>query len=175
MRDAIGGAMTIQIIIIFMLLINAYLAFSVSYTRAFKMKNQVINIIENNEGYPMADDYSGCSIDNPKGAVCQIYSYGKQIGYIVPGVENFATNDCPAGSKGAKFGLCIIPHKKDIAGNSNASQSYSGVYYTIYTYININIPVINNLFQGAMPSLFRIQGETNTIYSSGLTNIFTEL
>ena len=45
MREAIGGAMTIQIIVIFMLLINAYLDFSVSYTIAFKMKNQVINII----------------------------------------------------------------------------------------------------------------------------------
>ena len=78
------------------------------------------------------------------------------------------------GQKEKKFGLCIIPHKKDIAGNSNASQSYSGIYYTVYTYININIPVINNLFK-EMPDLFKIQGETNTIYSSGLKNIFTEL
>ena len=173
MREAIGGAMTIQIIVIFMLLINAYLAFSVSYTRAFKMKNQVINIIENNEGYPMYDEVSTCTADNPEGAVCQIVSYINQIGYN--GVE-FADNDdnCPKGAKGKKFGLCIIPHKKDIAGNSNASQSYSGIYYTVYTYININIPVINNLFKG-MPNIFRIQGETNTIYSSGLTNIFTEL
>lgn len=173
MREAIGGAMTIQIIVIFMLLINAYLAFSVSYTRAFKMKNQVINIIENNEGYPTNEDVGGCIVDNPEGAICQIVSYINEIGY---NGDDFPERDtlCPATAKGKQFGLCIIPHKKDIAGNSNASQSYSGIYYTVYTYININIPVINNLFKG-MPNIFRIQGETNTIYSSGLKNIFTEL
>ena len=173
MREAIGGAMTIQIIVIFMLLINAYLAFSVSYTRAFKMKNQVINIIENNEGYPNNEDVGGCTVDNPQGAICQIVSYINEIGY---NGADYPQNDdgCPYPKKGQQFGICIIPHKKDIAGNSNASQSYSGIYYTVYTYININIPVINNLFKG-IPNLFRIQGETNTIYSSGLKNIFTEL
>ena len=173
MREAIGGAMTIQIIVIFMLLINAYLAFSVSYTRAFKMKNQVINIIENNEGYPNNEDVGGCTVDNPQGAICQIVSYINEIGY---NGADYPQNDdgCPYPKKGQQFGICIIPHKKDIAGNSHASQSYSGIYYTVYTYININIPVINNLFKG-IPNLFRIQGETNTIYSSGLTNIFTEL
>ena len=142
MREAIGGAMTIQIIVIFMLLINAYLAFSVSYTRAFKMKNQVINIIENNEGYPNNEDVGGCTVDNPQGAICQIVSYINEIGY---NGADYPQNDdgCPYPKKGQQFGICIIPHKKDIAGNSNASQSYSGIYYTVYTYININIPVIN--------------------------------
>lgn len=173
MREAIGGAMTIQIIVIFMLLINAYLAFSVSYTRAFKMKNQVINIIENNEGYPNVDSASTCTAENPEGAICQIISYINEIGYN--GADYPQKDDgCPEPKKGEQYGICIIPHKKDIAGNSNANQSYSGIYYTVYTYININIPVINNLFKG-IPNLFRIQGETNTIYSSGLTNIFTEL
>lgn len=173
MREAIGGAMTIQIIVIFMLLINAYLAFSVSYTRAFKMKNQVINIIENNEGYPNVDSASTCTAENPEGAICQIISYINEIGYN--GADYPQKDDgCPDPKKGKQYGICIIPHKKDIAGNSNANQSYSGIYYTVYTYININIPVINNLFKG-IPNLFRIQGETNTIYSSGLTNIFTEL
>ena len=173
MREAIGGAMTIQIIVIFMLLINAYLAFSVSYTRAFKMKNQVINIIENNEGYPTNEAVTGCTTDNPEGTICQIVSYINQIGY---NGDDYPVRDngCPSTAKGKQFGICIIPHKKDVTGNSTAAQTYSGIYYTVYTYININIPVINNLFKG-IPNIFRIQGETNTIYSSGLTNIFTEL
>lgn len=173
MREAIGGAMTIQIIIIFMLLINAYLAFSVSYSRAFKMKNQVINIIENNEGYPSDDTPQNCTTDNPEGVACQIVSYINQIGY---NGDDYPVRDkeCPGTAKGKRYGICIIPHKKDVSGNSNATHTYSGIYYTVYTYININIPVINNLFKG-IPNIFRIQGETNTIYSSGLTNIFTEL
>lgn len=50
MRDAISGAMTLQIIVIFMIIINCYLAFSVNYTKAFRVKNEIRSIIEKNEG-----------------------------------------------------------------------------------------------------------------------------
>ena len=45
MRDAIGGVFTLQIILVFVLLINGYMAYSVNYTRAFRVKNEIINII----------------------------------------------------------------------------------------------------------------------------------
>ena len=50
MRDAISGALTLQIILIFMIIINCYLAFSVNYTKAFRVKNEILSIIEKNEG-----------------------------------------------------------------------------------------------------------------------------
>ena len=49
-RDAISGAMTLQIIVIFMIIINCYLAFSVNYTKAFRVKNEIRSIVEKNEG-----------------------------------------------------------------------------------------------------------------------------
>ena len=137
MREAIGGAMTIQIIVIFMLLINAYLAFSVSYTRAFKMKNQVINIIENSEGYPTNEDVGGCIVDNPEGAICQIVSYINEIGY---NGDDFPERDtlCPTGAKGKQFGLCIIPHKK-ILLETQMPVNRTAVYIILFIHISTSI------------------------------------
>ena len=51
MRDAIGGVFSLQIILIFVILINGYMAYSVNYTRAFRVKNGIINIVEEREGF----------------------------------------------------------------------------------------------------------------------------
>ena len=50
MKDAISNAVVIQIIIIFLVIINSYLAFSVNYTRAFRIKNNIVSTIERYEG-----------------------------------------------------------------------------------------------------------------------------
>ena len=54
MRDAFGSLISIQVILAFVLLINGYLAYSVNYTRAFRVKNGIINIIEQYEGHTEA-------------------------------------------------------------------------------------------------------------------------
>ena len=50
MRDAIGQVFALQIILAFVLLINGYMAYSVNYTRAFRVKNQIVTFIEQYEG-----------------------------------------------------------------------------------------------------------------------------
>ena len=51
MREAIGGSFLFYIIIIFLGIYIAVLMFALAYVKAFKVKNQVISIIEVNEGY----------------------------------------------------------------------------------------------------------------------------
>jgi hypothetical protein len=50
MRDAFGGLLNIVIIVVFMTLVSGYLAFNVSYAKAFKVKNKIISTIENYNG-----------------------------------------------------------------------------------------------------------------------------
>ena len=50
MRDAIGQVFALQVILAFVILVNGYMAYSVNYTRAFRVKNQIIDIIEQYEG-----------------------------------------------------------------------------------------------------------------------------
>ncbi|NLA32492.1 MAG: hypothetical protein GX864_00885, partial [Mollicutes bacterium] len=50
MREAVGGTWLFQIAIVFIILFSGYLALSVNYSRAFKVKNEILAIIERNEG-----------------------------------------------------------------------------------------------------------------------------
>ena len=45
MREARGGTWLFGIVILFIALFSAFLAYSVSYTKAFNTKNEIINII----------------------------------------------------------------------------------------------------------------------------------
>lgn len=50
MRESIGGLFLIKIMVVFIVLYNALLAIAVNYALAFRVKNQIINIVEQNEG-----------------------------------------------------------------------------------------------------------------------------
>lgn len=152
MKEAIGGTLTISIIIFFLVLINGYLAFSVNYTKAFRVKNKVISLIEQNEGW------------NTK-AQDDIRSYLDQVNYVVPSSYTNKIQDYKCFD-----GYCV---KCNVAGNVSASESdkdkykdtYTGSYYSVITFINIDIPILNKIFPSL--KLFQIKGETKTIYSSG--------
>ena len=51
MREAIGGTWIMGIVIVFVVLFSSFLAYSISYTKAFNVKNQIINYIEHKEGF----------------------------------------------------------------------------------------------------------------------------
>lgn len=171
MRDAIGGAFTLEVIVVFMVLVNSYLAYSVNYTRAFKVKNAIIDVIENNEGYP-ANTSINCADagkDNFSSRFCNaIKSYGYTAkGYPVNDPDCKKTKN-PDGLN--DLGICIIAHT-NVSGQGFDTTTYVGVYYTVYTYINIDLPILGGIFK-FMPSVFRITGDTNIIYSSGGKNVF---
>ena len=50
MRDSLGGLVSIFIIVIFVVLIMGYLAFNVNYTKAFRMRDKVIDTLNRNNG-----------------------------------------------------------------------------------------------------------------------------
>ena len=53
MRDAYGGVVSISIVVVFLVLVSGYLAFNVNYTKAFRLKNKVISVLEEYEGAGM--------------------------------------------------------------------------------------------------------------------------
>ena len=51
MRDAFGGAFSIKLMLIFLILYVSFICVAINYARAFRVKNRIINIIEQYEGY----------------------------------------------------------------------------------------------------------------------------
>lgn len=160
MRDAIGGTFSLQIILFFLVLINAYLAFSVNYTKAFRIKNNIISIIEQQEGYTMEKSVADKTATTAEG---RIFSLMKDANYNIK--KSYLESYCP--NNGYKLaydstqntGFCLKFHE---------NQDGSG-YYSVVTLIDIDIPILSNLLSWS--GVFAIKGETKSIYSNKLNNL----
>lgn len=156
MRDAFGGLVNLVIISIFLVIVSGFLAFNVNYTKAFRVKNNIISSFEQYEG--------NCNA----GTECyaKIEKYMQSIGYsksstIKPNEEGF---NC------SNSGFCYKLYCSN--GQNNASPGPVGSvcspekkgYYKIVTQINIDIPILNKI----IPSMdvFKVYGNTRTIDAS---------
>lgn len=71
MREAVGGAFMIKLMMVFLVIYVIFIAMALNYAKAFKTKNGIIDYIEKYEGY---NDYSKAAID----------AYLDRIRYNVP-------------------------------------------------------------------------------------------
>ena len=88
MREAIGGTWLFTIVIVFIVLFSSYLAISVNYSKAFKVKNGIVDLIEQNEGLSSETQ-------------TQISNYLDKTGYFVYGECNSTAGEKGYESKGA--------------------------------------------------------------------------
>ena len=85
MRQAIGSTWIMQLVIIFMLIFVAFLALTINYTKAFKIKNELVTMIEKYEGLSVGKN----------GSVALINNYLKYNNYTIK-------STCEEGEWGAK-------------------------------------------------------------------------
>lgn len=161
MRDAIGGVLVIEIIIVFLLIINSYLAFSVNYTKAFRVKNRVVSIIENYEGLTNGEAGSKKAIENMmiENHYSINNSYTDRCGTL-SGAKTYLKSPNNVG------GFCYYITETSESGQGLASETYKGTVYSVAVFVNIDLPVLNKIFP-YFSNVFAIKGETKTIYSSG--------
>lgn len=156
MRESIGGAWLTGIVITFLALFAAFLTYAINYTKAFRVKDRIIQLIEVNEGYTFAGTESGFStinasndaLDEEGSTESQIFSFIKQIGYNYEALDS-----CEPGTLSGtdKYGYCIEKHCVH-------SENTDRVYYKVTSYIALTIPVINISIK------IPISGETTTLY-----------
>ena len=49
MKDSIGSIPSLALVFTFIIIISGYLAFSVNYSKAFKMKSKIIDVLQEEE------------------------------------------------------------------------------------------------------------------------------
>lgn len=143
MREAFGGAFTIKLMLIFLAIYIAFIAVALNYAKAFRVKNKIIDIIEQNEGI---DSY----IDTKEGSVIgDINSYLNTVSYYVnlANIKNNNTENINCYDRG----YCI----EETSGTTN--DGITSKYYKVTTYININFPFFKLNFN------IPITGETRKI------------
>lgn len=150
MRDAFGGAFSIKLMLIFLMLYISFICVALNYARAFRVKNRIINIIEQNEGY-------GYDSSNDMKVNQMINEYLEYTGYHVNYSDlgnNFSScsSDFIGFSQGR--GYCI----KEL-------RSGSDKYYLVETYMLFRIPIIDTFTGINFP--IRVQGETRIVDELG--------
>lgn len=114
MRESLGGLFLIKIMVVFIVLYNVLLAIAVNYTMAFKVKNEIIDLLEQYEGCANAEE--------------AIRNYVSKVGYYrnLPTGENGYTIEAfPDDNRNGtqyrvttylNFGFPKIPFVRNITG-----------------------------------------------------------
>lgn len=150
MREAIGGTWLLGFVVIFVVLFSGYLAVSINYTKAFKIKNKIIDIIEANEGFTESNNsdlnaLSDDELDKDPSVEAKIFKQLKAIGYYTTEDVDCSVKD---GEKEYDGGYCV----KSVTTNSGSG------YYKVKTFIKFDLDIVNISIQ------IPISGETKVIY-----------
>ena len=143
MKESIGSAFLYNIIIIFIVIVFAILAATLTYYKAYKVNTKIMTIIEKFEGY---NDL----------AISEINNTLTSIGYMAK-----QDNKCPKTKNGGvlqqeskQYRYCVYYFEKD-----DDERHYS---YGVITYITLDIPIVNTFLQIPIYSksnrIFRFNG-----------------
>ena len=123
MIESFGGAFMIKLVLIFIVLYVSFMAVAVNYAKAFRVKNNVINILEQNQFVIGTDN------------IDIIDDYLKNVPYNLNGNSSISSDcDVSFGSNGSnkvltQNGVCITKFGSD-----------TDFYYRVTSYISIEFP-----------------------------------
>ena len=135
MKAAIGGSLLLNIVVIFTTIIILFFVGILAYSKAYKIKNRIIEVIEKNDGY------------NTTIANTQLAEDLQRAGYWVATKEK-VNSKCNEGANlnGTEYLYCVY---------ENASNE--GKTYKVVTYIRFEFPVIGDVLT------FAVSGETKVL------------
>lgn len=162
MREAIGATWIMGIVLAFIALFSGFLAFSVNYSKAFKVKDGIVDRIEKHSGF------NNDSVED-------INEFLTEIGYTSTGsCEKALDNNSDDGSlstfRGNYVGVRAGQVTRRPTGNDKSNYcvhkvtGYNNVgnlgaaYYKVYVFFSISLPFIND-YAG-----YNITGETSNLY-----------
>lgn len=174
MRDAIAGAWLYSLILIFMVILVAFISISLNYNKTYKLKTTVVNLIEENQGvnpqtvasigkFLNANGYNSKNVC--KEVVRDKNDANKEIKYV--GISQnageaqavfYSTKDA---TDVPQQHVCIT--REDFKGCTDCGGAISGTsyidhYYNVYMFFNFSLPIFGNIF------IFKVIGSTNSIY-----------
>lgn len=165
MRDAFGGAFMIKLFLVFIFIYICFTAVALNYAKAFKVKNKIIDYLEENE----IVDLANMPVDQLE--AMNLFFEEEVLGNMNYNVSdhNICTGINTTDDSGKRVAIChdsgIVIRQKAAASNTK------GVYYTVSTYVGWSIPFLNKLLElngnnkeeDVVSGLWRISGETRII------------
>ncbi len=152
MREAVGSTWIYGLVLTFTLIFAGFLVIALSYSKTYKLKNEMTSMIEKYEGFTIMDAHS------TGGSVKIINQYLKNAGYSNRG-------NCGAG----EYGTTDLTSEILEETNENETYYYCISYSTnancrtifkVTLFYNFNLPFLGQLRK------YKVTGETNEIYEA---------
>ena len=141
MKDAVGGSLLLNLVVIFTSIVILFFVGILAYSKAYKVKNKIVEAIERNDGN-INDDL-----------LTEISTELNTVGYRVIGSAPDNAKCSRDSSKGnctnrntSTFNYCICEH-----GSSGARV------FEVITYVQFEFPIIGDILT------FPVKGETRTL------------
>lgn len=152
MRESIGHAFLVNIVIVIVSIIIIILISAVAYSKTFKIKTKLVDIMEKYKGHPNVYEAASGEMEN------YLYSIGYKR-------NAYGNSDCPTSIHGnyvgdavnqsySQFHYCVYEFDSGIGANR-------GKYYGVLVYIYFDIPLIGDLLE------IPVYGETEVFFDSG--------
>ena len=157
MREAIGGNWLFNIVIFFVILFTGYLCLSINHTKAFNVKDDIVKIIERDNGFESLNSVNVNNNDTIKKIVNSLQEFGYR-----------SHNTCPNDDGGRIwYGF----NREGMRDDNNASFCIREInatndegllntrYYQVVVFYQLDLPIFNNLFR------FQLKGDTKLLYN----------
>jgi len=141
MKDAVGGSLLLNLVVIFTSIVILFFVGIIAYSKAYKVKNKIIEVIERYENFDA-------------NVISELQTDLLNTGYRTAtpeqimakcGEESLSYNADQA--KSAGFLYCVY----------NKNNSMSGYSYEVVTYVQFQFPIIGDLI--SLP----VRGETKVL------------
>lgn len=188
MKNSITNMWLLSLVVVFIFIFSAYLAITVNYSMAFKVKNEVLDIIEKRKGIQLdsgvttqAAKIGSGSVKVPKSALgvinvyltgsgyktrgkCAMLDDNRQIDsakwYGVKGLTNSTgpVLDYEYPAKSNEKYYWCFRKRQTYCGGSCHSGNNDSFVYEVMFFYKMDLPVLGDLFT------FRVDGTTDEIY-----------
>ena len=165
MKEAVSATTIFQIVILFILLFTAIMCLTINNSNAFAVKDEIVNIIESNNGKYLDDDNRNLSEE--------IVELLANTSYRTTGVcddeyTGYQRNGQPVGDN-ERAAVCIKKvsvtdyldnYLNDELDGMVATEDFkSGSYYQVAVFYQLDLPIIEQFYN------FQTVGETKIIYT----------
>jgi len=174
MKEAIGGTWLFQIVIVFILLFTGFMCLTINRSKAFNVKDQIIQTIQSYNGMDLGSEYEEGMEGN---AMADIVSYIQGSSYRTTGTMpqeetvngqevsyQCYTRDGRRTSRNPVFCIAEIEVSSEACpqGEDCFQELPAMRYYRVIVFYQLDLPVFHDLFN------FRVVGDTKTLYGGVL-------
>ncbi len=190
MKNSIASVWLLGIIITFILLFAAYIAITVNYSTSFRMKNEILDIIEKHRGMTSSSGTNitsvvveGKTLRGDVGTLQTInlyllgnayyakgycpsdeYDYGvRELEYETDfGLGGTVVTPLSNSTDGEKFYYCFT------ASKTAYNSPYNSLFYTVRLFYKFEVPILADILQ------VKVEGVTNEIYKPNRNDIIVQ-